>query len=122
MAGIQNAGIDDTEYLPGFADFAHFIASDDSLSIYRKFAMLGARNLLYLQAELQLLEINLQELDDDDKRVIAMSGDNAEKSKVEAGARSWEDLEEQANEGNGKQAEKLRMIHRIRKLMKEYGV
>jgi hypothetical protein len=31
---------DEKEYLHGFADFSHFIASDFSLSIYRKFATL----------------------------------------------------------------------------------
>jgi len=124
MAAIQadvESALDETEYLPGFADFSHFIASDHSLSIYRKFAVLGARNLLYLQAELQLLEINLQELDVEDKRTIATSSNDLEKIKVEKGARSWEELKEQADEGNEKQAGKLRIIYRIRKLMQEYG-
>jgi len=124
MAAIQadvESALDETEYLPGFADFSHFIASDHSLSIYRKFAVLGARNLLYLQAELQLLEKNLQELDVEDKRTIATSSNDLEKIKVEKGARSWEELKEQAEEGNEKQAGKLRIIYRIRKLMQEYG-
>src|ERR1700692_260382 len=102
MAAIQadvEAALDEMEYLPGFADFSHFIASDHSLSIYRKFAVLGARNLLYLQAELQLLEINLQELDVEDKQTIATSSNDLEKIKVEKGARSWEELKEQADEG-----------------------
>ncbi|KAH8786760.1 hypothetical protein F5882DRAFT_403561 [Hyaloscypha sp. PMI_1271] len=123
MAAIQadvESALDETEYLPGFADFSHFIASDHSLSIYRKFAVLGARNLLYLQAELQLLEKNLQELDVEDKRTIATSSNDLEKIKVEKGARSWEELKEQAEEGNEKQAGKLRIIYRIRKLMQEY--
>jgi hypothetical protein len=124
MSAIQvdvEAALDESEYLPGFADFGQFIGSDDSLSIYRKFAVLGARNLLYLQAELQLLEINLQELDAEDKRTIATSSENSEKVMVEAGARSWEDLKEQASAGIGRQAEKLRIILKIRTLMKEYG-
>ncbi len=84
---------DEKEYLHGFADFSQFIASDFSLSIYRKFAALGARNILYLQAELQLLEIQLKELDDTDKRTIGWSDDTTEKLKAEAAARSWEDIE-----------------------------
>lgn len=115
------AALDESEYLPGFADFGQFIGSDDSLSIYRKFAVLGARNLLYLQAELQLLEINLRELDAEDKRTIATSSEHSEKVMVEAGARSWEDLKEQASAGVGRQAEKLRIVLKIRTLMKEYG-
>jgi hypothetical protein len=107
MPAIQvdvEAALDESEYLPGFVDFGQFIGSDDSLSIYRKFAVLGARNLLYLQAELQLLDINLQELDAEDKRTIANSCEHSEKVMVEAGARSWEDLKEQASAGIGRQA------------------
>ena len=109
------------EYLPGFADFSHFIASDYSLSIYRKFATLGARNLLYLQAELQLLERRLHDLDEADQLVIELSDVAEEKQKVERGARSWEDLERQAEDGDEQQAEKLKIIYKIRKLMQEYG-
>jgi len=109
------------ENLQGFAEFSHFIASDYSLSIYRKFATLGARNLLYLQAELQLLEIQLNELDEADKAIIGSSNDSGEKLRAETAARSWEDLKQQANDGDEKQAGKLRIIYRIRKLMKEYG-
>ncbi|PMD20664.1 hypothetical protein NA56DRAFT_646316 [Hyaloscypha hepaticicola] len=108
------------EYLPGFADFSHFIASDYSLSIYRKFATLGARNLLYLQAELQLLETRLHDLDEADQLVIELSDVAEEKQKVERGARSWEDLEQQAEDGDEQQAEKLKIIYKIRKLMQEY--
>lgn len=109
------------EYLPGFADFSHFIASDYSLSIYRKFATLGARNLLYLQAELQLLERRLHDLDEGDQLIIELSDVAEEKQKVESGARSWEDLEQQAEDGDQQQAEKLNIIYKIRKLMQEYG-
>ena len=69
MAAIQadvESALDETEYLPGFADFSHFIASDHSLSIYRKFAVLGARNLLYLQDEICELEERLDALDQGD--------------------------------------------------------
>jgi hypothetical protein len=115
------AARDKKEYLPGFADFSNFIASDSSLSIYRKFATLGARNLLYLQAELQLLEVELGELDEADKRIIGWSSDAVEQLKTESAASSWEDLKEQANTGDQRQAGKLKMIYRITELMKEYG-
>jgi len=115
------AALDADEYLRGYVDFSHFIASDYSLSIYRKFAVLGARNLLYLQAELQLLERQLGDLDKADKKTIAESNDATEQIETEKAARSWDDLKLQANAGNNKQIGKLRMIYRIRKLMKEYG-
>ncbi len=125
MAQIQidvEAARNDDEYLQGYVDFSHYVASDYSLSIYRKFAVLGARNLLYLQAELQLMELELQELDQEDKRTIADSQDNDEKVGIETAARSWEVLKEQAEEGDGRQAEKLRMIYKIRRLTKDYGM
>jgi hypothetical protein len=56
------------EYLEGFADFSHYIVSDNSLSIYRRFRTLGARNLLYLQAELQQIEEQLHEIDERDRK------------------------------------------------------
>lgn len=66
------------EYLEGFADFSHYISSDETLSIYRRFGTLASRNLVYLQAELQHLELKLKELDDSDiellSREVAGSG------------------------------------------------
>lgn len=116
------AARDKNEYLQGFSDFSQYIASDYSLSIYRKFATIGARNLLYLQTELQLLELELEEIDKEDKATIAESDDNDEKIETENAARSWEALKEQAEYGDGRQATKLRMIYRIRKVMEEYGM
>jgi hypothetical protein len=109
------------EYLPGYVDFSHFIASDNSLSIYRKFAVLGARNLLYLEAEIQLMEFQLKARDGEDKKIMEESADEAEKVRTENSMRSWEDLKLQAMDGDSKQAGKLRMIYKLRRLMKEYG-
>jgi hypothetical protein len=116
------AARDENEYLRGYPDFANFIASDYSLSIYRKFAVLGARNLLYLQAELQLLELQLGELDDEDKKTIGWSRNSDEALETEKAARSWEDLNRLATEGNEEKTQKLEMIYKIRNLMKEYGL
>lgn len=116
------AARDENEYLQGFADFSCYIASDYSLSIYRKFATLGARNLLYLQTELQLLELELEEIDKEDKATIAGSNDYNEKIETEKGARSWEILKEQVEDGDEKQARKLDTIYKIRKVMEEYGM
>ena len=109
------------EYLPGYVDFSHFVASDYSLSIYRKFAVLGARNLLYLEAELQLLEFQLHALDDSDKLITQQDADEVQRTRAEAAIRSWDDLKRQALEGDERQTGKLRMIYRLRRLMKEYG-
>lgn len=123
MAHID-ASVEDTpqEYLQGYTDFSHFIASDYSLSIYRKFGVLGARNLLYLQGELQLLELQLSELDDEDKKTIGCSQSLDQASETEKAARSWEDMKRLAEEGVEKQAHKLEIIYKIRKVTKEYGL
>jgi hypothetical protein len=109
------------EYLPGYVDFSHFVASDYSLSIYRKFAVLGARNLLYLEAELQLLEFQLHALDDSDKLITQQDADEVQRTRAEAAIRSWDYLKRQALEGDERQTGKLRMIYKLRRLMKEYG-
>lgn len=110
------------EYVPGFADFSEYIASDYSLSIYRKFGVLGARNLLYLQTELHELEAILRGFDEEDKIELAETTDKEKQRYIECGVKTWEDLREQAEGGDERQAEKLAVIHKIRVLMKEYGI
>jgi hypothetical protein len=110
------------EYLDGYVDFSEFIASDLSLLIYKKFSTLGARNLLYLQAELQLLQFQLRALDDADQTILTQLENNVEKAQTENANRSWDDLKQQAMDGNARQAEKLRMIYELRRLMKDYGM
>lgn len=56
--------------LIGFARLAGFIASDKehSSSVYRRYERLAARNLLYIQSELQELENHLDIFDQKDAR------------------------------------------------------
>jgi hypothetical protein len=108
------------EYLEGFADFSHYIASDDSLSVYRRFGSLGSRNILYMQAELQFLEQQLEELDDADRELVqGNAGD--EKKSVDDAARAWESFTYQDENGNERQRKKMKLILRIREVMRNYG-
>lgn len=116
------AARDEGEYLQGFADFSQYVASDLSLSIYRKFGVLGARNLLYLQTELQLLEIELEALGKEDKLAIAGGDIDDEKFELEEAARSWESMHGRAEDGDERQMRRLGMIYKIRKVMEEYGI
>ena len=68
--------------LEGFPSFALFIARDGDAAIFRKYAQLSARNLLYLQSELHELEQQLLQLDREDAKDI----DNEE---ARAAAREW---------------------------------
>jgi hypothetical protein len=110
------------EYLPGFTEFSHFIASDDVFTIYRRFEALSARNILYLQAELQSLECQLQKLDEEDAALINSGATGAEKDHVEEAARVWESFSAQVDAGVERQVEKMKVLRRIREVMKEYGM
>lgn len=110
-------------YLEGFSEFSHFIASDESLSVYRRFGALGARNIINLQAELQFLEQQLEILDAADLELVHSQGERTEEQKlVDEAARAWESFEHQANEGDERQKVRMQLILRIREVMKEYGV
>ena len=56
--------------LEGFPTFADFIASDKDAAIYRRFARLSSRTLLYQQSELHDLEGQLERLDSKDANDI----------------------------------------------------
>ncbi len=108
------------DYLEGYAELAEFIASDDDFLLFRRFGALGARNLLYLQAEVQVLEAQLKQLDEDD-RIDTMNASNiSEKTKVERFARDWEFMIHNPRDENERQAKKLNLINSIRKAMKDY--
>lgn len=53
----------DPARLDGYPSLAHFISQDGDAQIYRRFARLGARNLLYHQSIVASLEKKLDELD-----------------------------------------------------------
>jgi len=53
----------DEQALHGYPKLATFISSKDGCSIYKRFASLNARNLLYHQAELVCLEHELNDLE-----------------------------------------------------------
>jgi hypothetical protein len=108
------------EHLEGFADLSHYVASDETLSIYRRFGSLGARNILYLQGELQFLEAQLNKLDDDDSKLIRELLVSDEKNQIDNAARSWEKFSFYAG-SDERQAKKMKLILQIREVMKLYG-
>jgi hypothetical protein len=107
------------ENLEGYEDFSKYIASDAELSIYHCFVALGARNLLYLQAELQVLEAQLQKLDDEDREKIETSLGNR-KTDILRDAKSWESFHQQSQQ-EGRQRSKMAIVLKLRGVMKEYG-
>ncbi|KAL2213824.1 hypothetical protein CC79DRAFT_1362613 [Sarocladium strictum] len=95
----------------GFADVARWISldRDNETFIFRKFDELAARNLLYLQAELLVIENKLNKLDQRD----ALSDD----IDVKDVARRWEALE-QLN--NVDAQARLDLVIALREKLKEY--
>lgn len=96
--------------LEGYPSFAQFIATDSDAAIYRKYAHLSARNLLYLQSELNELEARIQKLDREDAKDI----NNEDAQKV---AREWAHY----SNPNGQRASQHRLLQgTIRAKVKEY--
>lgn len=95
----------------GYPSLAAFIASDkdQSTSIYRSFKRSSARNLLYLEAEISELEAQQDTYDDQD-----LHGD-LEAKKC---ARSWPEFVSRTNDP--RQKERLEVVMRMRRLMREY--
>ena len=104
------------EELVGFAEVASFQAEDKehSSSIYRRYERLAARNLLYLQAELRELELELEEFDRDDAQ-----GDVEDM----LAAMNWQDASDSPTEDhypNVKEARRKQLILRLRAKIQEY--
>ncbi|KAL4878026.1 hypothetical protein BJY04DRAFT_221598 [Aspergillus karnatakaensis] len=116
----MTGNVKQTSVLPGIQKegFAHvarwmFLDQDGEASIFRSFNELGARNILYLQCELLVLEKRLRELDQADVMTDDMDSKDA--------ARTWEILTEQYASGlNPKVQERMQTILELRSKMKEY--
>ncbi|KAF8247933.1 hypothetical protein K440DRAFT_600588 [Wilcoxina mikolae CBS 423.85] len=108
------------DYPNGFSRYADFISRDPEQSVYRRYRRLSSLNILYLQAELRLMEDDLYRLDSEhltaqqqaphDAHLLSRSFD-ALLSDSEAGASS---------PSSAASLEKMKKIRRLRELMKEY--
>ncbi|KAG7287643.1 hypothetical protein NEMBOFW57_007156 [Staphylotrichum longicolle] len=100
----------------GFAAVAEWIAldPDNEPFIFRKFDRLAARNLLYLQAQIIMLEQELEKLDQD----VAQSDDMSLKD----AARRWEQLVKQNAEGQEHAQRQVKLIAEIKHALKEYSL
>ncbi|KAE8357249.1 hypothetical protein BDV27DRAFT_164689 [Aspergillus caelatus] len=98
----------------GFADIARWIVldPDNETFIYRKFDELAARYLLYLQAELLVLEKELNKLDKNN----ANSNDMDLRNTI----RIWETLTQWYNTYDQEARVRMDMVVRLREKLKEY--
>lgn len=109
------------EHQEGYADFAEFLTSDPELAIFRRYDTLATKNLLYLGAEMQLLELQLRTLDEEEVKITKEGTSDMEKISIDATARCWEVLLQQSERGDSRASRRLEMIYKLRKTTKEYG-
>ena len=126
-AGFEAGTARNSEYLPGYAEFSAFIASDPELEIYRSFRRLSVRNLLYLQSEICCIEAQLEELDRDDKSMLGRVSGELEMDIMQRNM-DWATFARQAKRGelegaeaeDRRQAEKMALTLTLRSLLREY--
>lgn len=99
-----------SEFVLGYPKLAAQMALQPETSIFRRFGFLNAQNLLYFQAELTILEEQLQK-----RQKLDSLGTTGRKSKY---ARNWFWLEQSRDDGDTCQ---LDLVLRIRETMKEYS-
>ena len=103
---------------PSFATLGVFLSSDPDLQIYRRFEELASRNLAYLQSELMALNDEIETLDEVDRKEAESRSEGWMESQLPA--RCWEIAEREANDGNERSAERMRLAKKLRVLMAEY--
>jgi len=98
----------------GFAAVASWIAldPDSETFVFRKFDELSARNLLYMQARISVLERKLKAMD----KEVSQSDDMT----VKDGARTWEVLVEQSGDGAPGARRQMELIDEIGDALKKY--
>lgn len=101
---LQKASADEK----GYPSVAAFIASSPDLAVFRKFGQLNARNLLYLQTELIVLESKLEALDRED---LTNAGEVDWR-------RSWESVLRGQKEDDDR---RRKLVSDIREKLKEYS-
>jgi len=104
----------------GYWKYADFISSDPELSIYRQFRRLSSQNLLYLQAELRVLEDDFDRFKEED-----VKGEQQQQlpNHPYLLARSFEELQadsESNSESSNLSKERMQKIMKTRQVMKEY--
>ncbi|KAI9720953.1 MAG: hypothetical protein M1828_005425 [Chrysothrix sp. TS-e1954] len=101
------------EYPNGFSSLASLIAKDPehSFAIYRRFAKLSGRNLLYLQAKLQKLEAIQISFDQEDLL--------STEEQVKQAATSWEDFESLART-NAYAEKRMRLAEDVQTALRNY--
>ncbi|OJJ43538.1 hypothetical protein ASPZODRAFT_102885 [Penicilliopsis zonata CBS 506.65] len=97
----------------GYDKVAAFMTLDPGLCVFRRFARLNVKNLLYLQGELAYLQQDLDEIIEEDKQSRC-----PEKAKYPFSV--W-DLKESLNDPNPENQTQWLKVLEVRKLLNEYN-
>lgn len=98
------------EGLEGYSRLAAMMGSHPELAVFRRFGAINAQNVLYLQAELVHLELQLRE--------YAREDENSGHPKRVIFSLDWQTLSESSVDSDDKQ---WKTILRIREILKEYS-
>ncbi|EON62136.1 hypothetical protein W97_01355 [Coniosporium apollinis CBS 100218] len=101
--------------LDGYPSLSRFIASDPDRTalVFKRFDRLAVRSLLYLQSELEDLQVQQDEYD----RIDA--NDQSDDLSSKQCARNWQEFKKKA-QTDQKQKERMELVMKIRVTMKEY--
>jgi hypothetical protein len=97
----------------GYAEIAKLMGKHPEVAIFRRFAFLNTKNLLYLQAELMVLEDELNDLIKEDIERETEESKTKPKTDIVIPDRDWEDLT--------KAPAQWQKFKDIRKKLKEYS-
>lgn len=110
----------DRSDLVGYANLAAFVASDKerSATLFRRFESLSARNLLYLESELQELETRQRKIDRADAAIADDPRADPDDTDI---ATDWQVLREKAEDLREQNAvERMELLRKIRAKLEEY--
>ena len=77
--------------MEGYPAFAEVMSTNDCLGIFRRFSTLNVLNLLYMQAEISDLELELEDTVPEDKEAGRDTASNRERSRYHPSARALRD-------------------------------
>lgn len=102
--------------MEGYPAVAEVMSTNDGLDIFRRFSALNVLNLLYMQAEILDLELELEDTAAEDRNAEPSTKSNKERRKYHLSAKALRD----SVRGDGDQLQWKKMLE-IRKLLKKYS-
>jgi len=98
----------------GYPALAAWIAQDPDgeTLVFRRFGMLGVRNILHLQAQLIALEKEIGDLDEEARRSNDFEARQA--------SRRWETMAKHANDPDRNEGKRIKKMEELREMLKKY--